>query len=66
MLSFWVCLASHSQRTKVRSLRIFAISLEKRGGMNLVFLPADKYERFLQADTITLSVCSQAFPKYPK
>ena len=30
------------------------------------FFPADKQESFLQGDSITLGVCSQACPKYPK
>ena len=30
------------------------------------FEPADKHRSFLQVDSITLSVFSQAFPKYPK
>ena len=30
------------------------------------FLPADKYERFPENDSITLRVRSQACPKYPK
>ena len=30
------------------------------------FLPADKHKSFLQVDSITLGVCSQACPKYPK
>ena len=34
--------------------------------MNLVFLPADKYKRFIQDDSITLGVRSLACPKYLK
>ena len=30
------------------------------------FLPTDKYERFLQIDTIILGVCGQACPIYLK
>ena len=30
------------------------------------FLPAEKRQRFLQSDTIILSVCDQACPSYPK
>ena len=30
------------------------------------FLPAGKWQRFLQSDTIILGVCDQAFPNYPK
>ena len=35
-------------------------------GDEVVFLPADKYESFLQNDTIILGVCKQARQKYPK
>ena len=35
-------------------------------GNEVDFLPADKYESFLQVDSITLGVCSQACPKYLK
>ena len=30
------------------------------------FLPADKRRKFLQSDTLILSVCYQACPDYPK
>ena len=30
------------------------------------FLPADKHKNFLQDDSITLGMRSQACPKYPK
>ena len=33
--------------------------------VEVFFLPADKYESFLQGDTI-LGVYNQAYPKYPK
>ena len=35
-------------------------------GDEVAFLLADKHENFLQVDSITLCVQSQAFPKYPK
>ena len=35
-------------------------------GDEVVLLPADKHENFLQADTIILNLCNQAYPKYPK
>ena len=34
--------------------------------MKLIFLPADKCQRFLQIDTIILDVGGQASPNYPK
>ena len=49
---------------KIRSLHIYAISLEKQG-VEVVLLPADKCESFLQADNI-LDVCNQAWSNYPK
>ena len=45
-------------------LHIYAISPEKHG-FEAVLLPADKYESFLQDDSI-LDVYHQACPKYPK
>ena len=35
-------------------------------GGEVDFLPANKHESFLQVDIITLGLCSQACPKYPK
>ena len=35
-------------------------------GHEVGFLPSDKHESFLQVDSITLSVGSQACAKYPK
>ena len=35
-------------------------------GGEVDFLSANKHERFLQVDSITLVLSSQAFPKYPK
>ena len=35
-------------------------------GDEVDFWPADKDETFLQIDSITLGVCSQTCPKYPK
>ena len=35
-------------------------------GDEVDFLPAGKHKSFLQDDTITLDVHSQACPKYPK
>ena len=49
---------------KIRSLRIFAISPEKHGE-EVDFLPVNKQESFLQVDSSTLDLLSQACPKYP-
>ena len=34
--------------------------------IKLVFLPADKRQRFLESDSIILGVCGQACPNCPK
>ena len=47
-----------SKVPKIRSLPIV--------GDEVDFLHGDKHERFLQVDSITLTVCSQACSKYPK
>ena len=39
---------------------------QKSMGDEVDFLSADKEESFVQVDSITLSVRSQACPKYPK
>ena len=51
---------------KIRSLHIFAISPEKTWGYEVVLLPTDKYESFLQDNTIILGVCNKDYPKYSK
>ena len=35
-------------------------------GDEVDFLPANKHEGFIQVDSITLGLFSQACPKYPK
>ena len=48
---------------KIKSLQY----LKKNNmGDKVDFLPADKHKKFLQDDSITLGVHSQACPKYPK
>ena len=54
-----------SKVPKIRSLHIFAICPVKHWGWSC-FLPANKHERFLQVDSITLGLFSQACPKYLK
>ena len=54
-----------SKVPKIRSLHIFAISPEKHGG-EVDFLPENKHEHFLQVDSISLDLRSQACPKYSK
>ena len=50
---------------KARSLHIFAIS-RKNMEDEVVLLPADKHESFLQDDAVILDWCNQACPKYSK
>ena len=50
------------QVPKIRSLHIRNISRKAWG----IKLSADKDESFVQVDSITLGVHSQACPKYPK
>ena len=65
-LSFWVCVATHAQSAKKRSLDISAISPKSIGDDVFFFLPADKYNSFLQYDSITSGLRSLACSKYPK
>ena len=65
MLSFWVCATRHAKITPKKKFAYLCVSLENHGG-KVDFLPANKYENFLQVDSITLGLCSQTCPKYPK
>ena len=51
------CIPGMPKVPKIRSLHIFTVSPEKYGGLSL---HAGKDKCFLQADSITLGVCSQA------
>ena len=55
ILSFWVSITRFSQSTQ-----------NKKFGDVVDFLPADKFESFLQVNSITLGVHSQACPNYQK
>ena len=50
---------------KIRTFHIFAITPEKHGD-EVDFLLVDKSKSFLQVDSITLGVGSQACSRYPK
>ena len=56
--------------SEITSLHIFAISPEEDGGGGgggeVDFLPSNKHKSFLQVESITLGLLSQACPKYPK
>ena len=45
---------------------IYLQYLEKNMGDEVVLLPADKHESFLQDDAVILDWCNQACPKYSK
>ena len=59
------CLQPGISKLPKISLHIFAISSEEHGG-EVDFLSTDKCKNFLQVDSITLGLHSQACPKYPK
>ena len=63
----WVCLATHAQSTQDNKVSISLQFLKENLKDEVDFsLPADKYQRFLQIDTIILGVCSQECPNYRK
>ena len=66
IVSLWVCVARHPQSTQnnkfARSLQYLKENMKDEAD----FLPADKYQRFLQVDTIILGACGQACPNYTK
>ena len=66
ILSFWVSVVRHAQSTQNNNFTCIYSYLLKNLGDEVVFLPADKQEVFLQVDSINLGVRSQACPKYPK
>ena len=64
--SLWVCAAKHAQSTQNKKFAYLCNISRKALGVKLIFLPANKHKRFLWVDSITLGLCSQACPKYPK
>ena len=70
ILSFWVCPTRHTQSTQNKKFAYLRnISRKARGGggrgAEVDFLPENKHKRFLQVNSITLGLCSQACPWYP-
>ena len=63
-LSFWVCVTRHSQNTWNKFAYLCNIS-SKACEMKLIFC-LQINTSFLQVDSITLGVLSQACPKYPE
>ena len=72
MVSFWemlsvlVSTANHAQSTQNKKFALSLQYFQKNVGDEVDFLYEDKCRSFLQVDSITLSVCSQAYSKYPK
>ena len=64
ILSFWVCGTRHTQSTQNKFAYLSNIS-RKAWEMKLIFC-LQINTSFLQVDSITLGVFSQACPKYPK
>ena len=66
IVSPWVCLCRHTKITQNNKLAISLQYLKENEKDEVDLLPADKPQRYLQIDTIILSVCRQACPNYPK
>ena len=52
----WVCVARHVQSTEINKFTISLQNLKKDVRDEVVFLNADKYQIFLQGDSITLDI----------
>ena len=52
----WVCVARHVQSTEMTNFTISLQYLKKDVRDEVVFLNADKYQIFLQGDSITLDI----------
>ena len=66
VVSFWVWVASYAHSTQNNMFARFLQYLKKEVKNEVDFLPADECQRFLQTNTITLGLCGQACPNYPK
>ena len=64
ILSFWMCATRHTQSTQNKFAYLPNIS-KKAWEMKLIYCQQINTS-FLQFDSITVSVFSQAWPKYPK
>ena len=62
----WVCVARNAHKSQNNKLAISSQYLKEKVKDEFDFLPADKWQRFLQIDTIVLGMCDQACPNYPK
>ena len=66
VIVFWMCVTRLAQSTQNNKFAISVQYLKKNRKNEVDFLLADKHQRFLQNYTITLGVCGQACPIYPK
>ena len=66
MLSVLVSTANHAQSTQNKKFALSLQYFQENVGDEVDFLYENKCGSFLLADSITLSVCSQAYPKYSK
>ena len=66
IISFWVCVASYAQSIQNHRFAISFQYLKENAKDKVDFLPAVKYQRFLQIDTIILGACGQAYVYYLK
>ena len=64
VLLFWACLARHVQSSQIVFLSLQYLQKNVENEVDL--LPTYKHKSFLQVGSIPLSMCSQAYPKYPK
>ena len=60
IISLWVYIAKHTQSIQNNKFLISLQYLKENVKDEVDFLPADKFLRFLQIDTIILGVCGQA------
>ena len=62
----WVCVSRHAQSTQSNKFATSLQYLKKTLKDGVDFLPADKHQRLFQVDIITVGMCDQACPNYPK
>ena len=64
ILSFWVHATRHAQSTQNKKFA-YLCNISRKA-CKVDFLPANKCKSFLEVDSITLGLRSQAWPKYPE
>ena len=64
IVSLLVCVARHTESTENNKLVISMQHLKQIENDEVDFLPENKYQRFLQIDTIILGVCAQVYPNF--